>query len=327
MRLFLTTTFAYLIIGGLIILVFRDNPISLIGEMIATIPHGLKGFLVLGWWLVPVFLIFAFFKRRQLFLRRISHAVLGAFACSAFFVFFTMIKTTLPMIVPFWADPMIADVDHLMHFGIDPWRITHALTPHIPVNLLGQVYFSWWLLPAMYLPVLIIMFDSDCTRFRRFTILYFVAWIGLGNVWALAFMSAGPVYYDRLYDTNLFAPMIQTLDGAGITTGAIGNLMNHLWDAYESGAQKIGSGISAFPSVHVGMATVFALYMYERHRLLLIPSIIVVAIFQFLSVYQGWHYAIDGYFSILLIWLYWIYLRRRAVRSLASKNTEAIVTQ
>lgn len=123
----------------------------------------------------------------------------------------------------------------------------------------------------------------------------------MGNAIALAFLSAGPVFYDRIYGGENYAPMIQALTDAQITEGSIGELIERLWSAYESGKQNVGSGISAFPSVHVGMATVVALYFYERHRIFLMPSVAIVAIYQVLSVHQDWHYAIDGYFSILAV--------------------------
>ncbi len=315
MPLFALATLIYIVIGSLVLLLFRDNPISLISEMLAKIPDGLSTFLAVGWWVVPIFLIFALMVDRNILLKRLSNTILSAFICTAFFTFFTILKTTMPMITPFWADPFMVKLDNLLHFGVDPWVLTHAVSDWIPIKFVVTTYYNAWLLPAMYLPVLLAMFDTDAARTRRFILLYIFTWVGLGNLFALGFLSAGPVYFDRLYGGAYFAPLLAGLDQAQISASGVGRLIDHLWMAYESGAQQLGSGISAFPSVHVGMATVFALYLFERHRYFLPLSITIAGTYQFLSVYQGWHYAIDGYFSILAIVALWGFLRRRSPKS------------
>ncbi len=315
MPLFALATLIYVMIGSVVLLLFRDNPISLISEMLATIPHGLSSFLAIGWWLVPIFLMFALMVDRKLLVKRLSNTILSAFICTAFFTYFTILKTTMPMITPFWADPLMVKLDNLLHFGVDPWVLTHRLTEWIPIKYVINIYYNAWLLPAMYLPVLLAMFDTDAARTKRFILLYIFTWVGLGNLFALGFLSAGPVYFDRLYGGDYFATLLSGLEQAQITTSGVGRLIDHLWVAYESGAQQVGSGISAFPSVHVGMATVFSLYLFERHRYFLPLSIGIASTYQFLSVYQGWHYAVDGYFSILVIVGLWVFLRRRSART------------
>ena len=162
----------------------------------------------------------------------------------------------------------------------------------------------------MYLPVLLILFDGNPARVRRFTWLYLFAWVAVGNVLALVFLSAGPVYYDQLLGGDTFAGLTEALAASGVTDSSVGRTHAKLWDVYTSGAQDSGSGISAFPSVHIAMVTVFALYLWERHRLLAFPGAALVALFLFLSVYLGWHYAVDGYASIALVIALWALLRR-----------------
>ncbi|UWP88503.1 phosphatase PAP2 family protein [Aliiroseovarius crassostreae] len=315
MPLFALITLAYLIVGGLVTLIYRDNPLHLLLEMAEAIPFSLLVFLSLGWWVVPLFLVVTFLFDRKTMVTRLSRAILAVMICSAMFLMFTMLKTTMPFILPFWADPWMADLDRALHFGVDPWRLTHAVSAWINPELAGTIYFTAWLLPCMYLPVLIVMFDMDARRFRRFILLYLFSWIVMGNVLALAFLSAGPIFYDRLLGGDTFVPMMASLQEIGFAGGFLDALSDNLWAAYESKAQLPGSGISAFPSVHIATATVFALYLYERHRAFLPLSILIVATYQFLSVYQGWHYAIDGYFSILVMIGVWIWLRRREERS------------
>lgn len=320
MRLLSLTTFVYLIVGGLVTSLYRDNPLDLMLEMVASVPGAYVMFLSLAWWVLPLFVIVTFVFDRKTMLQRMSRAILAVMICSIMFMMFTILKSTLPFILPFWADGWMADLDRQLHFGVDPWRLTHVFAPWISLKVVGDIYFSAWSLPAMYLPVLLFMFDDDMARINRFLKLYLFSWIVLGNIVALAFLSAGPIFYDRLLGGDSFAPMMAAFQTAEFSGGILAFTSDLLWDAYENGAQLPGSGISAFPSVHIATATVFALYLFERHRAALPFSILIVATFQFLSVYQGWHYAIDGYFSILAVGALWVWLRRRARRSLPSAS-------
>ena len=148
---------------------------------------------------------------------------------------------------------------------------------------------------------------------KRFAILHVVCWVGLGNVLALAFSSVGPVFYDRLLDTDRFAELLLALKTSGIEASRIGAIQANLWTLYIEEGQAVGSGISAFPSVHVGVATVFALYLMERSKWLAPIAILFLAMILFFSVYLGYHYALDGYASIIVIVAAWALLRRRNV--------------
>jgi hypothetical protein len=311
MRLLIQITLGYFLIGALVVTVFRDNPVVLLSSLVQKLPASMNLFLSMAWWVVPVAGSMVLFVPRRELLERLVQASVAVFACTALFLTFTMVKATMPFILPFWADPALADIDRFVHFGHDPWVLTHALSGWINADWVGTIYLSWWGAPAMFLPVMLILFDTDQTRVRRFIWLYAAAWLVIGNVIALAVLSAGPVFYDRLYDGDTFAGLDAALAGSGVATGSLGVLHERLWSAYMSGVQDAGSGISAFPSVHISMITVIALYLAERWRFLLPASVGLVAVYLFLSVYSGAHYAIDGYASIALMVGAWAWLRRR----------------
>ncbi|MGR3570302.1 phosphatase PAP2 family protein [Brevirhabdus sp.] len=311
MRAFLGFSLLYAAAGVVLVLLVRDSPAQTISRMFVTLP-GMVGFFasnliwlgVLGVALV----IDAPAAEWGVRLRRALTALMGA---GVMFVSFTAIKTSLPQILPFYADPFFARLDRVLHFGIDPWRLTHAFGV-LPIAAVGLVYLKLWLFPAMFLPAILGLIDSDRARRQRFLILYVFVWIGLGNVVALLGMSAGPVYHDRLIGGSDFAALALALDQSGIAASGIGAMQEKLWDIYVSGGQAAGSGISAFPSVHVGMACVLALYLCERMPRAWPLAAMLVAAFQFLSVYQGWHYAVDGYASIVAVWVLWRLMRAYA---------------
>ena len=310
MALLMRMTALYLLVGGVFVAVFRDNPIDLLTQIFTALPASFGLFLRLAWWVIPVFALMFLLAPWRSLLARLPQAIAAVFLCTLFFLVFTMLKTSMPYVVDFWADPLMARLDRALHFGADPWQWTYRFSQWVNIDWAGRIYFGFWLVPALYAPVILILFDGNEARKRRFFWLYFFVWIGLGNVLALAFLSAGPVYYDRLLGGDTFAGLIRAMDQAGVSQSGIGMTQDRLWKIYATGSQEAGSGISAFPSVHIAMVTLVALYLYERSRWLAPAGALLVALFVFLSVYLGWHYAIDGYFSALAVILVWWWLRK-----------------
>ncbi len=311
MRLLIRITLGYFLVGALVVTVFRDSPVVLLAELVRKLPASMNLFLEIAWWVVPVSASMVLFVPRREMLERLTRAAVAVFACVALFLTFTMVKATMPYVQSFWADPILGKIDRALHFGHDPWELTHRFSAWIDPDWANTIYMNWWVAPAMFLPVLLFLFDGDEVRSSRFIRLYAVAWLVLGNAIALSLLSVGPVYYDRLLGGQEFAGLAVALEQSGIASSATGNIQVRLWDAYVSGAQQAGSGISAFPSVHIAMITVMALYLAERSRFLVPFSVGLVAVYLFLSVYLGWHYAIDGYASILLMLGAWAWLKRR----------------
>jgi membrane-associated phospholipid phosphatase len=82
-------------------------------------------------------------------------------------------------------------------------------------------------------------------------------------------------------------------------------LQEVLWQYHVSGGIGVGAGISAMPSMHVAGAMLFALLGWRTNRFLGIALTINVALILMATVFLGWHYAVDGYASIvgtLVIW-------------------------
>ncbi len=262
--------------------------------------------------LVLVFLVFIMIYRRSI--EQVKGAIYACAGCVTLQAGFSLSKCAIPAIVPFYADAGLAEFDRLIHGGSDPWVITHAsLAPETALTIL-PAYLEVWGIVAFGLPILVAISDTNIARVNRYVALYLCVWIGLGNILAIAGSSVGPVFFDRLLGGDRFADLTLVLQQSGVSATTVGRLQNYLWTSYEAGALLFGSGISAFPSVHLGIATLAALYLYERWRFLLLPGLIYVMLVEFLSVYTGYHYALDGYTSIVLVSLAWAWLRRRELR-------------
>ena len=207
---------------------------------------------------------------------------------------FTSIKSMLPDMVPFFADQQLADIDRMLHGGRAPWRYTTSWVPPQLVPALEQVYHLVWglclsgaTLAALLLP-----------RLRRVRSQYLwaflIVWPLLGNVVAAAVMSAGPVYYDDVTGATRFAGLEVYLQRHSM----VDHLRTMLWNIHAAGRAGLGSGISAFPSMHVANTMLFVLLAAHMGKALKWVAILYGAVILFASVHLGWHYAVDGYFSV-----------------------------
>ena len=261
----------------------------------------------------------AFRSNRAEVLRRILTALLLTVLVQTAY---STVKADLPLVTPFFADAWLARADAALHGGTDPWRILHAAFPDIPTLPADVVYLVSWTAVAIGLPLLVAATDGDPVRRRHATGLWVGIWPVLGNGLALLGLSGGPIYHDRLTGSAAFADLPAAQAAAGIDTASAGRIMRTLWEHHETGAQAFGSGISAFPSMHVAAATLAALYLSERFARLAPLFLGWAAVILFLSVWYGWHYALDGYVSALSVAGTWFLLRRRpAIRNVPAAAT------
>ena len=156
----------------------------------------------------------------------------------------------------------------------------------------------------------------------QYLLTFVLVWAVIGNLAATILSSAGPVYYGRV--TGLpdpYAPLMSYLQYASTVAAVpVLEIQEMLWRVYQSHGIAVGSGISAMPSLHVAIAMSVVLLACQIDRRLAIASTIFTVLIMIGSVHLGWHYAIDGYASVIgtvLIWygVGWL-LDRRAVARL-----------
>jgi len=228
---------------------------------------------------------------------------------------FAVFKSSMPIFWPFYADPFFAELDRLLHFGNDAYQL-FVLTNFLPSgNILELFYGPIWLLVLFVAPALIGFFDASAPRKWRFVGMTLISWVVLGNVVAFLGLSAGPAFYDRIYGTERFADFFTFFNAAGLNDTLVEESQAWLWDMHIQGKSWIGTGISAFPSVHVATSCAIALYCWDVNRLLGIVGLIYLSIILMLSVLTGYHYAVDGYFSILVIWIFWRWHRNHQFKN------------
>jgi hypothetical protein len=242
---------------------------------------------------------------------------------------FTTMKTLLPALHPFAFDPALAMLDRAIHLGHEPWRLLHPLVGRTDATrALELAYGPAWLLINSTVLFAMLALQPDGALRRRFVLAFLLAWILNGTLVAGLFMSAGPAFYAEVTgDPRPFGSLVRylTADASGLFSAAL--QQKGLWTAYLTDSAKAGAGISAFPSMHVTMATLSACAgaaLDRRLGALLagFAGLIVVG-----SVHLGWHYAVDSYYAaastLALWWAVGRWVRRREADALPGRLSPA----
>lgn len=226
---------------------------------------------------------------------------------------YTYLKAHIPALNPFQYDVLFYEIDKWLHFGISPWKITHAIFPNAAATyLINILYHAWFLL--MWGITLFFIVRRDLLLLRSQYLLSFMgSWFLVGGISAALLSSAGPCYTHLLDHNNThYLPLMdrlaiqsQQLMEAGWTHIWALDVQDTLWLNYVSLEGGIGAGISAMPSMHVSVAVLMALATYQFNKKLGYLMWAYMIMIQIGSVHLAWHYAIDGYLSIILTLLVW----------------------
>lgn len=216
---------------------------------------------------------------------------------------FTSIKNVLPIInYGFPYDQLQADIDSWLHLNTDPWRTLHALGPEWALPIVEWNYNVLWFVICFGSLFYVVTSPQQRDIRLRYVVMFMLTWIICGNLLAGSFLSAGPAFYGAVTgDVERFAELTGILMNSGNNSNSASNFQAYLWSLHEAQRAGFGSGISAFPSVHVALAMMNALFLYEASRTYGRLGFAYVGIILVSSVYLGWHYAIDGYVSIIVV--------------------------
>lgn len=237
---------------------------------------------------------------------------LALFACQA--AVLGWLKVMMPHLTGFWADPVLAELDASL-FGRDPWIWVHMLNVGRAIDV---IYAAWGFLVVITFAVLAVSPDSP--RRSAAFISYFLV-IGFSALFQYLLPAAGPIFYQQVGFGDRFAdlPILPITQASA----------DYLWSSYVGGAWKVGTGISAMPSVHVAAAAWVAMTASAFVPRLKVPSCLFVATIMFGSVYLGWHYAVDGIAGLAIALISWraATWSPRHRRTIDSSNTVPSVAQ
>lgn len=259
--------------------------------------------------------------------KRIAHALPMLLSMLLLGGTFTVVKASIPSLMPFSWDATFEQWDRTLHGGMAPWELLQPLLG-MPIVTTGiNVAYNFWFFPLAFIWVWQAFSQRDDRLRSQYFLTLVLGWILLGNVAATLFSSAGPCFFARV--TGLYDPYVPLMDylRAVDSTHAVWAVTTQeiLWQNHLVPEAMLGAGISAMPSMHVATATLFALVTWRANRYCGIAMTVFALTIMIGSVHLGWHYAIDGYFGAAAIAaLWWINGRivrwseaRRAARSAA----------
>ncbi|WP_420428229.1 phosphatase PAP2 family protein [Algiphilus sp.] len=227
-----------------------------------------------------------------------------------FTAFFSAWKAMIPQLQPFAWDPAFSQMDRWLHGGTHPWRYTHAVfSSALATSIINLIYHLWFV--VIHFSVIWVAVSRGHSQLRlQYLLSFFLAWIIVGTILAIAFSSAGPCYFERVTGlASPYADLMQRLELQQLRypVWALG-VQELLWANHVRGANGMTSGISAMPSMHVGTCVLLVLLAC---RLGSRRAVVCATFFLFCilvgSVHLGWHYAVDGYAAgLIMLPIWWI---------------------
>jgi PAP2 superfamily len=225
---------------------------------------------------------------------------------AAFILTFPVWKSQIPTFNPYNWDTAFAALDRTLHFGIQPWEALNALTGYGWITAsLDKIYYLWF--PAIFMALGAAALSAESRVSQRFLISFTLSWIIIGVALAIAFSSAGPIFLGRLTGIpGEFAALTANLEAVdAVHTLRTIQVRDQLWASYLGMDTGIVSGISAMPSMHNAICVLMFLAARHIHRVVAIAAGLFALVIFTGSVHLGWHYAIDGYASAILVPVIW----------------------
>jgi len=226
---------------------------------------------------------------------------------------FTSFKTMIGSVRGFTLDANIAALERAALFGHDAWQYTHFLFGSPLATFMLQMCYNIWFALMWGSIIVCLLLVQNVRPVLHYLLAFILCWIIAGSLAAYFLASAGPCFYERVLSDTHFQPLMlrlneidRSLDSIlpGLHLTAL-DVQDMLWSWHATQHNGLGAGISAMPSVHVGLAFVMA-----RGAFLLRPiygkimSVYVILIWIG-SVHLGWHYALDGAVALLLVIPIW----------------------
>lgn len=220
---------------------------------------------------------------------------------------FNVFKQTILSERGFTTDPLLEELDFLI-FGKNPGLILHEFIGNQNTTIYIDNLNNSWFIP-MILSIFLVAFSNSQKLRIRYVSGYIFVWIFIGSIMAYLLPSAGPCFYIDFIDPNHngYAQLMSYLHSHHNDSTPIKAIayQQYLASVFGKPIVTIGAGISAMPSVHVALATLFALGSYYYNRYLGILMVIYALLIWIGSIYLGWHYFVDGLVSFILVILFW----------------------
>jgi len=252
-------------------------------------------------------------------IRHLRHTVFGAtfrrrgletwplfLLAVVFMAAFSEMKSAIPLFHEYSWDQSFIDLDRSLH-GQDPWRLLQPILGYPVITSLISIAYQLWLL-LIYAGTLYFALYVDDRKLRvRYFSAFFGIWTINGVVLAIIFASVGPCFVGPLLGNAHYADQMAYLHRANAFFPVMTlDVQQQLLAWKTDGSHGLGRGITAMPSMHVSLAFLSYLAMRQHSRTLGRIFLAFLIIIMVGSVHLGYHYAIDGYVSIVTTAIIWM---------------------
>lgn len=232
--------------------------------------------------------------------------LLEVFLAVALFHAVTVVHTNLqqrvPAVNPRVYDTTFAWLDRGIGLGADPVAaLARLFSEPLVARFFDLVYVSWYFVK---LPVVAYFLLAACRRRAQAFLFAFLLMWAAHIAMVLAWPSLGPVFVTP----DLFAALNQPTAHA---------IQETVWTGYSEYLARpeqyrvfMYEGMSAFPSLHVGLVALYALFLAGSRRWVVWCAWIYVLLILTGSCVTGWHYLVDGIAGIGMATLAWLLARR-----------------
>jgi hypothetical protein len=229
------------------------------------------------------------------------------FLFPAFASSFTVVKAAIPRLNPYSWDIYFADLGRRLQGGYDAWQWLQPVFGHSPMTrFLDIVYASWF--AVLYGVLFWQVFSTRDRQLRlQFLSAFVLSWIVLGSLCGTIFASAGPCFFGQVTGLpDRYAPLMDYLRSVDAEHPLIAlRAQTYLWVGYLHRDLGLFDGISAMPSMHVSMVTLFALLGCRVSWRLGVPLTSFAVFIVIGSIELGWHYSVDDFAAVLGTMLIW----------------------
>ncbi len=218
---------------------------------------------------------------------------------------FSYIKGAIPLLSEYTWDQTFIDWDAAIH-GTDPWRLLQPFLGYPEVSAaLGHLYHLWFAL--IYIgPLCFALYVTDKQLRLRFFLGYFLTWTIVGMVGAISLASVGPVFLEPLLGDDHFAEQMAYLHAANaVQTIPVIEVQQMLLDWYAAGDYGLGRGITAMPSMHVALTSLYVFATWKIDKRLWAAFAVFWLLIMLGSVHLAYHYAVDGYVALAMVAVIW----------------------
>lgn len=205
----------------------------------------------------------------------------GMFLAGLNMTTFMWIKPLLNYHVPFWADPLLADLDYAMFLGRDPWTLLTGLN-----NTPAAIFYHRGWFALMIVTLVAVLSARPSPEKSALMLTYFLLWSLVGPIIHILLPAAGPVFFAQLGYGDRFSELQSVTETRDLAT--------YLWKVYSGEGFAPGSGISAMPSLHIATTGWMLASVYVLARRWIAPMAVAGLMIFLLSISLGWHYAVDG---------------------------------